>query len=92
MQNRIDELEKERERSLEENSKLKEKLKKSDYVKEELKQQKVTVGKRCENAERELVESKKKIVECEALNKELLNKLTSARASIEQKRPSPQNN
>ena len=61
-------------------------------MKEECKQQRVEAGKRCENAEKELAESKKKIVECEALNKELLNKRTSARASTEQRKPSLQNN
>ena len=61
-------------------------------MKEECKQQRVEAGKRCENAEKELAESKKKIVECEALNKELLNKLTSARASTERRRSSVQNN
>ena len=91
MQHRIDELENEKERSHQENAKLKEKMKRSEYVKEELKQQRVEVAKRCENAERELAESKKKIDECEALNNELLNKLTSARASTVQRRPSSQN-
>ena len=82
--------EKEKERILDENCKLKEKLRKSEFVKEEVKQQKIEATRKLENFERLLRDSRKKTEESENLNKELLNKLTATRPSThEKKTPSP---
>ena len=92
MQEKIDELGREMERSKEENARLREKVKKAEYVKEEFKQQRAEAAKRYEKADKELKESRKKIEECEELNKELLHKLTNARTVSQHKRTPSRSN
>ena len=87
----VTETERQREKTQDENNRLREKLKKTETVKEEFKLQRMEAGRRCENTEKQLMESKKKIEECESLNKELIEKLTSTRTATQTKKASSRN-
>ena len=62
-----------------ENKKLQERLNRTESVKEDFKNQKIEANRKIENLERQLTETRRKIKECEQLNDELLDKITTER-------------